>query len=310
MIEGTHCCGTADYHTHAAIKTLSTTWANLYTLPAFRAKTCLTLGGMIEIFCDYIEAGIVPPGLDLTTTLQYDPQETLRAKWVATTAPYISETFPEFATFNFLESAAVCREYAAWETPYMRYSLGGPGAGSQVTTVCGAGFPWKCGFGLFTPYTEVDPASAAVSPEVVMCDANDPDCAGSHYPKITNVRKNREYDRLTDDALEVKVLKDRFQVHNAQDVNAERLDFAPVLRSDVQSFTNELCAVLNAIVIQATGSAAAVAGLDPRLHAFDFECCQCYVSWLPETGHTDDVQLGALGAMDKRAGRVDVVLRA
>ena len=30
--------------------------------------------------------------------------------------------------------------------------------------------------------------------------------------------------------------------------------------------------------------------------SIDFECCQCYLSVLPETGHTDDVQLGALGA--------------
>mmetsp|Transcript_21053 Transcript_21053/g.63016 ORF Transcript_21053/g.63016 Transcript_21053/m.63016 type:complete len:188 (+) Transcript_21053:559-1122(+) len=38
---------------------------------------------------------------------------------------------------------------------------------------------------------------------------------------------------------------------------------------------------------------------------FDFECCQCYVSWLPETGHTDDVQLGALGANDDYGSAID-----
>merc|ERR1711938_335200 len=67
-----------------------------------------------------------------------------------------------------------------------------------------------------------------------------------------------------------------------------------IRRADVQSFTNVLCGVLNAVVLQATGAA----GEAPH----DFECCQCYMSVLPETGHTDDVQLGALGAMDHYGG--------
>merc|ERR1712091_838251 len=43
---------------------------------------------------------------------------------------------------------------------------------------------------------------------------------------------------------------------------------------------------------------AATIPIDLFSTSFDFECCQCYLSKLPETGHTDDVQLGALGAND------------
>jgi hypothetical protein len=59
-----------------------------------------------------------------------------------------------------------------------------------------------------------------------------------------------------------------------------------LLKGNVAAFTNELCAILNTIVSIATDG------------EYDFECCQCYISSLPETGHSDDVQLGAQGFMD------------
>ena len=63
---------------------------------------------------------------------------------------------------------------------------------------------------------------------------------------------------------------------------------------------NTLCKVMNAVVRHATASANASAA-----SGFDFECCQCYLSKLPETGHTDDVQLGALGANDDYGSAID-----
>ena len=102
---------------------------------------------MIHIFCDYAEAGSVPAGLNLGGQASYDSRLTLPAKWAATTA----QNYPGQMTFKFLESAAACRDFANWETPDAVVD------GAEVTQ-CGAGFPWHCGFGLFSPYTGADAA--------------------------------------------------------------------------------------------------------------------------------------------------------
>jgi len=79
-------------------------------------------------------------------------------------------------------------------------------------------------------------------------------------------------------------------------------------KSSAVTAQNVLCKLMKGIVRHATGADSALDGdtlgnyqLDS---GFDFECCQCYLSRLPETGHTDDVQLGALGANDDYGSNV------
>mmetsp|Transcript_15281 Transcript_15281/g.45703 ORF Transcript_15281/g.45703 Transcript_15281/m.45703 type:complete len:364 (+) Transcript_15281:685-1776(+) len=128
MLEVTHCCGTADYSATMILKEQSKwsfqgkTGEDSKSGP--QDRTCLTLGGMMRIFCDYLQEGIVPSGLNLGGLQTHDARQALAARWHATTAPFLADgddSYPNYLTFSFLHSAEVCREFAAWETPYMVY---------------------------------------------------------------------------------------------------------------------------------------------------------------------------------------------
>jgi hypothetical protein len=80
MVEVTHCCGTLDYHKDPILKKTDDRWKhiglNATELPEL---TCLTLAGMIKIFCKYLQEGIVPYEMNLgrdslaPSGVRYDP---------------------------------------------------------------------------------------------------------------------------------------------------------------------------------------------------------------------------------------------
>ena len=78
MFEVTHCCGTLDYHKDPILKKNDDQWKHIgeaplnatesglnATEPELPELTCLTLAGMIKIFCKYLQEGIVPYEMNL-----------------------------------------------------------------------------------------------------------------------------------------------------------------------------------------------------------------------------------------------------
>ena len=146
---------------------------------------------MINIFCDYI--GLIIPekmnlgneGWDGRSHNGGEPMHTFMAKWHAKVYSFLDDKatiFPDYVSFGFLESRDVCRKFEAWETPYTVYKqtlassenkVNGWPSNMLSTNWCGSGYPYPCGFGLFTPYHRYDFISEAGKEEVGAGAANE-----------------------------------------------------------------------------------------------------------------------------------------
>jgi len=105
---------------------------------------------MIHIFCDYMQAGIVPEGLNVGGLSNFRGNA-IESKWLSTTGPFITsdipieDKLPQSLSFGFLESVDKCKDLSEWENPKTIYGgmLSEDGT-SGSTELCGAGFP-LCG---------------------------------------------------------------------------------------------------------------------------------------------------------------------
>jgi len=116
MLEITHCCGTMDYYTGGAPDAFSPSPSILDFSPAetYHDMTCLTLKGMINIFCEYVESEIIPSGINLR---QSDLFRDMLLKIHPNTA------ILEYFTFDFLVSRETCMDLRTWESPRIIFSL-------------------------------------------------------------------------------------------------------------------------------------------------------------------------------------------
>ena len=298
MIEITHCCGTLDY------RTVGSGGNTIDSVAGYSKKdhdmTCLTIKGMIEIFCEYIKGGIVKPGINLGFGNGNMAVESERLAahpffyqmWREVIYPLYPGQYWKYLTFDMLMSYDNCMDYRRWEKPTMLYSFATTAAATSISSSntdtsgvyasgssystsksCNADIPFACGFGLFTPTAaDITPSTASTGHNLYA--------------------SSRLYDKL-----------------GGSDV---RVDGQFITKASAAAAMNSLCRFMNAVVRTATGTDSTLGGDNEGNDGsgsawgnydidtgYDFECCQCYISILPETGHTDDVQLGAFGANDQ-----------
>ena len=116
MLEITHCCGTMDYMDG---------YQNFITKKdETNEMTCLTLKGMIKIFCEYIES-IVPAGFNLVKSFPlsvgnlyyYSPVVGDIIAHALDDVDYKVKNPITYLSFGFLESKAACMSKVSWEDP-------------------------------------------------------------------------------------------------------------------------------------------------------------------------------------------------